>query len=172
DHGAAADATPKPAQQVGGGLIEAWGPGAGNARLRPAREGLPPLRHLPMGRVPQLVSHDPQFRGHSRHDVVRRPGALRPGAPTMHLLGAVPVDESAVVLPVEDLADGGGGPALPAGAGRYHVLLIQTLGHPGQAPACGAEFEETVDDGSLRRIGLACDVLPLWAAVGPWGGDL
>src|SRR5262249_37679470 len=52
DHGAAADATPKPAQQVGGGLIEAWGPGAGNARLRPAREGLPPLRHLPMGRVP------------------------------------------------------------------------------------------------------------------------
>ena len=65
-----------------------------------------------------------------------------------------------------------GGPALPAGAGRYHVLGIQALGHPSQAPACRAEFEETADDGSLRRIGLACDVLPLWAAVGPWGGDL
>src|SRR5262249_40359398 len=60
-----------------------------------------------------------------------------------------------VVVPVEHLANGGGGPALAAGAGRRFVIGIELLGDPGEAPAVGAELEEPAGEGGLRGGGPA-----------------
>src|SRR5215470_5718920 len=172
DEGTVADAAPQPAQQVGGGLIETWSDRAGRPRRRAWREDRLALRQLPMSGVPQLIGDDPQLWGLARQEVVGRPPALSFGAALMHFLGTVPRDKPPVVVPVEHLANGGGGPALAAGAGRRFVIGIELLGDPGEAPAVGAEREEPADDGGLRGVDPARDVLAYGTAVGTGSGDL
>src|SRR5262249_20137904 len=131
------------------------------------------LRQLPMSGVPQLIRDDLQLGGLARQEVVGRPPALSVGAALMHFLGTVPRDKPPVVVPVEHLANGGGGPALSARAGVGGVVIgMELLGDAGEAPAVGAELEEPADDGGLRGVDPARDVLAYGTAVGAGSGDL
>ena len=117
DEGATTDAAAEPAQEVGGGLIEARRGRAGHPGGEARREGAAALRELGMSRLPPRVRDDAQRGDLRRDDVLGRPLPLPFRPPAVDLLGAVPADDPPVVLAEEHLPDGRGGPARAARAG-------------------------------------------------------
>ena len=172
DEGATAGAAAEPAQEVGGGLIEARRCGARRPGGEARYEGAAALCQLGVGGRPEFVRDDAQRGDLGRDDVLGRPLPLPSRAPAVDLLGAVPSDHPPVVFAEEHLPDGRVGPAGAAWARRSDVLGIQGLGHAGEAPARRTALEELTHHGGLLRIDLPRDVLPLGTAVGPGSGHL